>query len=500
MILKNRLTQFTAHPIDKAALSLIGILTGAIAVLAGGNVLCGQSENCWLTNRPKVSHFSWQDREIGATDRAFILTFDRPMDKASVEKNLTINPSLPGKISWAGRKMAYTLTRPVPYGEKYQLDLAKAREHFYGNDRQGQKMQPFQGNFQSRDRAFAYIGTQGVEAGRLIFYNLTQQKKTILTPSGLNVIDFKFYDNGKAILFSAADKSLGFDGLRQLQLYRLPISLNPAYFSDTKPTLILDNKDYQNNQFDVTADGETLVVQRINRQNPGDFDLWMLQEKQEPQPMKVTGGDFKIAPDSQSLAIARGEGISILPLQPEGKPLDFLPKFGQLLNFSPDGTAAAVINYNTDNAQKRYQRSLFYVNNQGQQRELFRTEGSILSCQFTSDNRQLYCLLTELLPGESYQERPYFAQIDVKTGKVTPLVALADYQDTKISLAPDGLGILFDQVVVSQDNQTNSSLTTSSGSAVVSGKLWLLIPPTTPGKLPELQELPLVGFRPQWLP
>ncbi|MFM7576702.1 MAG: hypothetical protein ACKO5Q_07170, partial [Microcystaceae cyanobacterium] len=127
-------------------------------------------------------------------------------------------------------------------------------------------------------------------------------------------------------------------------------------------------------------------------------------------------GDFKIAPDSQSLAIARGEGISILPLQPEGKPLDFLPKFGQLLNFSPDGTAAAVINYNTDNAQKRYQRSLFYVNNQGQQRELFRTEGSILSCQVTSDNRQLYCLLTELLPGESYQERPYFAQIDVKTG------------------------------------------------------------------------------------
>ena len=165
MQLKDRLTQFTAQPIDKAALSLIGVLTGAIALLAGGNVLCGQSETCWLANRPKVLHFSWQDQEIGATDRAFILTFDRPMDKPSVEKNLQIQPPLPGKISWAGRKLAYTLTNPVPYGEKYQLNLTQAREHFYGSNRQSQVIQPFQGNFRSRDRAFAYIGTQGVEAG-----------------------------------------------------------------------------------------------------------------------------------------------------------------------------------------------------------------------------------------------------------------------------------------------------------------------------------------------
>jgi hypothetical protein len=213
------------------------------------------------------------------------------------------------------------------------------------------------------------------------------------------------------------------------------------------------------------------------------------------------GGDFKIAPDSQSLAVARGEGIGILPLQAEAKPLDFLPKFGQLLNFSPDGTAAALINYNTDSSQKRYQRSLFYVNNRGVQKELLNTNGSIINCQFTGNNRQLYCLLTELLAGPNYQERPYFAKIDLQSQKVTPLVALPEYRDTKVSLSPDSLALLFDQVLVNRGNQINSSLSTDSGESVVSGKLWLLIPPPEGSqKQPDLKELPLPGIRPQWAP
>jgi hypothetical protein len=289
--------------------------------------------------------------------------------------------------------------------------------------------------------------------------------------------------------------------LRQLKLYSL--ELNPEQLSQSipEPTLVLDNKDYQNNQFDIAADGKTIVVQRLNRQNPADFDLWMLKEDEQPTPLKVMGGDFKIAPDSQSLAVARGEGIGILPLQADAKPLDFLPKFGQLLNFSPDGTAAALINYNTDSSQKRYQRSLFYVNNRGVQKELLNTNGSIINCQFTGNNRQLYCLLTELLAGPNYQERPYFAKIDLQSQKVTPLVALPEYRDTKVSLSPDSLALLFDQVLVNRGNQINSSLSTDSGESVVSGKLWLLIPPPEGSqKQPDLKELPLPGIRPQWAP
>jgi dipeptidyl aminopeptidase/acylaminoacyl peptidase len=363
-------------------------------------------------------------------------------------------------------------------------------------------IQPFVGEFRSRDRAFAYIGTQGEEQGRLIFYNLTQQKKTVLTPSNLTVVDFKFYPKGDRILFSAADRSLGFEGLRQLQLYSIPTIASDNPNIPLEPQLLLDNKDYQNNQFDISADGKIIVVQRVNRQNPADFDLWMLKEGEDPQRLKVTGGDFRIAPDSKSLAVAKGEGIGILPLQPNGKPLDFLPKFGQLLSFSPDGTAATVVNFNTDNAKMRYTRSLFYVNNKGVQKELLTTEGSIINCQFNGTNTEIYCLLTQLAKGKDYREQPYFTKIDLKTGQVIPLATLPEYRDTKVSLSPDGLALLFDQVLASNQGNSNTSLSTNAGESVVGGKLWLLIPPVANSEKqkPDLKVLPLEGFRPQWAP
>ncbi|MGL5032250.1 MAG: Ig-like domain-containing protein, partial [Microcystaceae cyanobacterium] len=214
------------QPIDRAALVMMGILTTAIAILVGGNFACNQNDHCWFSNRPKVVNFSWQDQEVGATDKAFIMTFDRPMDHSTVEKNLVINPPLPGKMSWAGRRLAYTLDKTIRYGEQYQIQLSDAKEHFYGNKTEGQKVQPFRSQFQSRDRAFAYIGTEGEETGRIIYYNLSQQQKTILTPANLTVTDFKFYDQGQSILFSAADSNLGFAGLRELKLYQIALSEN----------------------------------------------------------------------------------------------------------------------------------------------------------------------------------------------------------------------------------------------------------------------------------
>ncbi|HAC64327.1 MAG TPA: hypothetical protein DCF68_12495, partial [Cyanothece sp. UBA12306] len=352
-----------------------------------------------------------------------------------------------------------------------------------------------------------YIGTQGEEQGRLVFYNLTQQQKKILSPDDLVVMNFQFYPQGDRILFSAYEKSLGLEGIRELQLYSVTTGIkdgieNTSANGTPKVELILDNQDYQNNQFELSADGKIIVVQRVNRENPADFDLWMLNSANKPERLKVTGGQFSIAPDSKTLAVARGEGIGILPLEPGAEPLDFLPKFGQLLSFVPNGSAAAMVDFNTDDANLRYRRSLFYVNNQGVQKELLTTEGSIVDCQFNLKGTELYCLLTQLVPGEEYKEQPYFAKFEIKTGKMTPLATLSDYQDIEISLSPDGLALLFDQVITSDNPLFNDKLTSNSGTAIVGGNLWLLIPPmgNDPNAQVELKELPLVGFRPQWLP
>jgi hypothetical protein len=485
------------QPIDKLAIPLIVSLT----LVIGGLIWLGNScgNQCLLQTGPRVKEFSWENREIGAEDQAFIITFDRPMDHASVEKNLVIDPPLPGKFSWAGRRLAYTLTSPIPYGEKYHLQIEGAREQFPSGNRLGQTLAIFEREFKSRDRAFAYIGTNGEEQGRLIFYNLTEEKKTLLTPADLTVMAFEFYPDGKKILFSAVAKNQGIEGIRELQLYQVDSSQSPA-----KIELVLDNKDYQNNHFDLAKDGKTIVVQRIERRNPINFDLWAVKLGEKPQQLNIQGGEFLIAPDSKTLAVTQGEGIALLPLKSETKPLDFLPKFGRILNFSADGTAAAMVNFNTDNAKMRYIRSLFYVNNQGLQKRLLNLQGSIIDCQFNATGSDLYCLLTELVTNsQEYKEKPYFAKIDVKTGQVTPLLELADYRDIHISLSPDSLAIIFDQLRTSYDTNPTNPLTTDSGETIIGGRLWMLIPPLQDGvkaSKSDLIELPLAGIRPQWMP
>lgn len=500
-------------PLDRVALLLMLILTVGIGLL----ILSGDRV------APKVREFSWQEKEIGAEDSAFVMVFSRPMDTASVETNLRIEPPLPGKVSWAGRRMAYTLTQPAPYGTRFQIQLQGARDRFANPNHPAVGLQPFNGSFRSRDRAFAYIGSQGPEEGRLILYNLTKLEKQVLTPESLVVLDFKPYPLSDRILFTAVDRANQNQGMVEQKLYtittgilpqspeplgnaRLPWdSLLPKQTPSPLPAgqldLILDNQDYQNLKFDLAADGQTIVVQRVSRKNPGEFGPWLVRPGQPPQPLKTQqpGGDFLITPDGTSLAIAQGQGLAILPLQPQADPLDFLPKFGMVLSFARDGSAAAMLKFNTD-----YTRSLFLVTNQGIQKEILRTTGSVLDAQFDPTAQTLYCLLTNLVPGETYREQPYLAALDLVAARkgapssqtLRPLVLLPNQRGIQMSLAPDGLGLLFDQ--------TNTvPVAGADGKVIADSRLWLLpLSAKVParGTMVQPVSLPLSGLRPRWLP
>jgi hypothetical protein len=485
------------QPIDRVSIAVML----ALLVLIGFLLLNGDHSS------PRVRDFNWQGKQVGGDDLAFVLAFSRPMNHASVEQNLQLEPPLPGKVSWAGRRMAYTLEMPAPYGTSFQVKLQGAHDRFTQASSDRGKIQPFVGQFRSRDRAFAYIGIAAEEADRLILYNLTKQEKIILTPPDLQVTEFKPYPQGDRILFTATARTTPPQGFAEQKLYTVTTGIDyetpPQLETEggdlmsasaqpaSKVDLVLDNPDYQNLKFDLSRNGQVIVVQRVNRKNPTDFGPWVIRPGETAQPLdnKQPGGDFLITPDSDSLAIAQGQGLALLPLKPQADPLDFLPKFGTVLGFAKDGSAAAMIKFNTD-----YTRSLFLVTNQGQQKEIFKTTGSILQAQFSPDQETLYCLLTNLLPGDTYREQPYFAAIDLKMAlkeeasdkSLRPLMLLPPQRDLQMSLAPDGLALLFDQ-------KTNPAQQTGDS-------LWLL-PLTGDAKNPPQPiTLPLPGYHPRWLP
>ncbi|MBF2003715.1 MAG: hypothetical protein IGS38_23705 [Synechococcales cyanobacterium M58_A2018_015] len=503
-----RLTQ----PLDRTAILLMLVLSIVISLL----LLKGDR------TAARVRDFSWQDRQVGAEDTAFILAFSRPMDHASVENNLRIEPPLPGKFSWAGRRMAYTLETPVPYGKTFELTLTGARDRFSSADDPRTQMRPFMGQFRSRNRAFVYLGVEGQEAGRLVLQNLTQQEKRILTPETLVVMDFEPYPEGDRILFSATERAAQNQGILDQQLYTVttgisvaapappllgvPSSPSPVSKPDQPPgivELVLDSREYQNLKFDLSPDGKTIAVQRVNRQNPADFGLWLVRSGQPPQQVNTDpGGDFLIAPDSQSIAMSQGQGMAILPLDPQhAETLDFLPKYGVILSFARDGSAAAMVKFNS-NPQKPT-RSLFLVTNQGNEKELLTTDGSILFAEFDAAKRNLYCLYTKRLDTEEYLEEPYLAAIALETTKVLDLLRLPIQRDIQVSLAPDNLGILFDQTVTSSEQTSGGLFRSSDGKAITSSQLWFLpivqdaqgVPQPT-----EPEALGIKGIQPRWLP
>jgi len=510
-------TKKSLQPIDRVALGVMIVLSLLIGIL----LLSGNH------TKPRVRDFSWQEQQVGAEDTGFVLTFSRPMNHDSVEDNLKVNQLLPGveppqpqgepiegKISWAGRRMAFTFNSPLPYGSEYQVQLEGAKEDLPSltDKERGTEIEPFNAVFRTRDRIFAYIGVEAEEEGRLILYNLTQQQKTLLTPQDLLVTDFRIYPDGEQILFSATDPLSRSRGLLAEQLYTVTTGISfqsPTRKSRSpepagKINRVLDNQAYQNLKFDLSNDGKTIVVQRVNRENPADYGLWIIQPDAKPQPLKnEPGGEFLITPDSNSVAVAQGQGVAILPLTPEAKPLDFLAKFGIVLSFARDGSAATMVQFNAD-----YTRSLFLVTNQGDERELLRTTGSINSCEFNPNKEILYCLLTQLIEGEEYVEEPFIAAIALEAPKndeklpVKPLVVLPEQRDIKVSLSSDGLALLFDQIV-STTTSAGNSLRTDEGQAITDAVLWLLpVVDSTSSQTPvQLEpERLLPGFKPRWLP
>lgn len=501
------------QPLDRVALGLMLLLSLGTA----GFIVRGDRTT------PRIQNFTWQERQVGAEDVAFILTFNRPMNPTSVEENLRIKPPLSGKVSWAGRRMAYTLNRPAPYGTLFEVRLEGAQDRF------GKTIQPFASTFRTRDRAFVYIGSEGEEANRLILYNLTQQKQITLTPPNLEVQDFQAYPLGDRLLFSASTRLPNGQNNPDLSLYTVTTGLpssptpNPENTPENTPEVgqiepILDNKDYQNLQFDLSPDGQTIIVQRVSQRDQNLSQLWILRANTPPQPLSVQpGGSFLITPDSQGLAITQGQGLTLSPLPPLGPPslkdtspdtsLSFLPKFGQVLDFTRDGTGAAMVQFNSD-----FTRSLFLITNQGVKKELLRTQGSILTSQFDPTRQVLYSLITQILPGQTYQEVPSIAAIDLATATGTILVSLPDQGNTHMSLSPDGLAILYVQNTEQTTGRTppeplpNNTIGSPPQPPRTVERLWLLPlvgARTTPNSSPKTilpSELPLTGTHPTWLP
>jgi hypothetical protein len=479
------------QPLDVVALMAILVLALPIGILLYG----GDSTHS------KVKDFSWQSKQIGAENTAFILTFNRPMNWQSVAANLHIEPPLPGKASWSGRRFVYTLSQPIPYGKAFRVDLQNASEAVLGGATPRSVMKPFMGRFQSRDRAFVYLGVGGAEDGRLVLHNQTRQQTKILTPENLVVTSFRPYPEGSQILFAAIPRTPETQGIFEQKLYTVSTGFSQEQTAQVK--LLLDNSDYQILKFDMSANGQSIVIQRYGRKRNAPVSLWVLQPNTPIRSLNHSAaGEFLVTPDGSAVAIAENQGINIVPIATEedSHPPEYLPQLGMTIGFSRDASAATMVEFNPDST-----RSLFLVTNQGVKKELLKTAGYILKTQFDPMNQTVFCLYTRLGRSEERGAALYISAIDILTGKKTTLVRLPGKTNGHMSLAPDGSQLLFDDIDASEQPSI-SLLKNEIGQAITRGTLWML--PLNPKRQPNglghfeplASKLSISGIQPYWLP
>ncbi|MGK7926813.1 MAG: Ig-like domain-containing protein [Spirulina sp.] len=479
-------------PIDIAVIGAIGGFSMLIATV----LLVGDR------SIPRATEFSWQDRQIGVQNEAFTLTFNRPMNWATVAEALTIHPPLPGKLSWQGQTLAYTLTDLPIYGTTYKIALEGAKEQPKATNREAKTLQPLQIELKTRDRAFAYLGVEREDKGRLLLYNETQGNRVPLTPPDLIVTNFQPYPEGDRILFSAYDRQ-DTAVTAQQQLYSVTTGLNYRQDAETlsrgRLQSILGGENYQNLQFDLSQNGESVVVQRINRQNPADSGLWIVPENGNPRPLGIQGRTFKISPDGRSLAVAENQGIALIPLTSDAGSWEFFPGYDRVVAFA-SGKRRQIIALKSN---RDLTRSLFTIGDRGREREILNTTGAILDCQFEPREQQLlYCLRTEPLNPNSTIEKPILSIINIATGTDVPLLALTNDPEVRMSMSPDGRSLLFDQITL--DPRNLSTLPQAHENFRTTGNVWsLALPDFISGDRNEQLTPPqkiTTGLDPQWIP
>ncbi len=465
------------QPLDRAALSVILGLTLLMGLMVGGGD----------RTSPKVRNFSWQNQRVGVNDLAFILTFNRPMNWQSVTQNLTINPPLPGKMSWSGRRLAYTLTQPIPYGQQFQLKLAQA------TGARGKTMQAFQRSFRSRESAFVYLGISEKENGRLVLKNLTRKTQMTLTPPNLTVLDFRIDPDLDRVLFRAIERTLPERTIFEAQLYTVPLNA-PGQIN-----LLLDNTQYQILKFDVSLDGKTTVVQRFDRGEGGKVSLWTLDADGSPQLItdKNVDSDLLITPDGKTVAVSQNQGLSIINLGPQSpqQPVRFLPKFNHAISFTRDGSTALMVQANADAT-----RSLFLVPNIGTERQLLTTTGVFFDAQLDAQAQTVYCLYSRFNPDQGFRSDLHLSAIDLNSGKTQILKTFPGQSTGHFSLAPDQSGLLYEEITVT-DQPHASVVQNIVGQTITESQLWLLPLSIEAGstKVEVPQEI-AAGLMPQWVP
>ncbi|HMR01626.1 MAG TPA: Ig-like domain-containing protein, partial [Candidatus Gracilibacteria bacterium] len=220
------------------------------------------------------------------------ITFNRAMDRRSVEQAFKVDPPLEGVFLWHGNTVSYELENLPHYDQSITLTInASAR------DTNGKTLtKPFVTSIQTAPVQILYLGSSQEELDRLILYNPETKHKQILTQPDFAIEQFAEIPQSKDILL------LGAYGGNQPELYRLTPQTGTMTQLTNDPTQL-------NNKFTISPTGDNVALSRIQLSETGTYlsniELWLASTNDykfhQYQPGNAQGSDVYFSFDGSHL-------------------------------------------------------------------------------------------------------------------------------------------------------------------------------------------------------
>lgn len=440
-----KLPQFNS--LDKAfALALAVIVFLTALVLARGD-----------RTFPKVNAFNRHQDLIASVEKQLLFTFNREMDRQTVEQGLQITPSIAGRYSWFGKKMAFTPNQPLQPGQRYQIRLQEAL------DSAGKPMQaPFESWFETTPERLLYIGSQDEENFRLVMWNFQREQKTLLTPPNLRVTLVKPTTDPEWLFFLAADLDNPRGELHwtaSVELYRLnlqTLKVERVFQPDAFITL----------DFDITPNGRTLVVLRILAEDEEEDSipvaLWSRRQPEEDwqvlPKLLIPDSPIHLSPNGRFVVGKGPSGFVLESLGSAGEP-QFLGRFFKAYGFSPDGNQILL----TENA-KQVGMSLFnqmaILNSQGQRTQAGDSEGFMTHLRFGRNGDAVYFVMTRTENDVAMVNPFHLYRYDIQANRIEQLANDTRFSEEAFDVAYDNSKLVVERFETSKENNFGPELRT----------------------------------------
>lgn len=302
-------------------------LLGALGVLAGLVIL-------GIFAVPDVTDFGPDADSLHIPSNTPIhIEFDRPMDHISVETRLSVEPKIPGEISWEGSTLLYYPLEGWPIGQEISVGLeAGAR-----SNRFLPLLNSLEWSFQVGEPRLAYLWPSGAPAD-LYLLDLISQKRSRLTETEAGVIDYSIGSDGASIVYSA----LHGDGTSEIRFIDLVTGADEMLYECDSASRCQSPV--------ISPDGTLLAFEQFEwevsaagRRVPGVRQVWLLPLTGEADPIRVQPEEQVATSPGWSptgiLTYYNDSLDAVAFVEPAGlQPLNMVPNgLGFLGSWSPDG-------------------------------------------------------------------------------------------------------------------------------------------------------------------